>query len=64
MHGESGPLGYPRSDPYPTAAYGSSQAFVSGGIHWSPASGVHSVHGTFSQLYDGMHGESARWATR
>lgn len=57
LRGESGPLGYPRSNPYPTIGNGWSQAFAGGGIHWSPASGAHSVYGSFAQLYDSMSGE-------
>ncbi|MFW3171945.1 LGFP repeat-containing protein [Geodermatophilus sp. CPCC 206100] len=56
--GESGFLGYPTTDQYPTPNGGSTQAFQSGRIHWSPTTGAHVVNGVFSPVYDGLGGES------
>ena len=56
--GESGLLGYPVSDRYPTAQGGYTQAFAGGSIHWSPGTGAHIVRFPMKWAYDGMQGES------
>jgi uncharacterized protein with LGFP repeats len=58
MQGESGALGYPTSDRYPTAGNGFTQAFQNGRIHWSPATGARAVLSPISPVYDSVFGES------
>jgi uncharacterized protein with LGFP repeats len=58
LWGESGVLGYPVADPYPTANGGQTQAFQRGRIHWSTATGAHAVYGEISRVYDPLWGES------
>ncbi|MGY1684226.1 S8 family serine peptidase [Geodermatophilus sp. SYSU D00867] len=58
LWGESGVLGYPVSDRYPTPGNGWTQAFQFGRIHTSPASGAHAVYGDISRAYDPLWGES------
>nr|WP_246324089.1 hypothetical protein [Petropleomorpha daqingensis] len=58
LWGESGVLGYPVGDRYPTPGGGWTQAFQAGRIHWSPATGAHAVYGDISREYDRLRGES------
>ncbi|MEX5721555.1 reprolysin-like metallopeptidase [Geodermatophilus maliterrae] len=60
MWGESGVLGYPVTEPYPTVNGGTTQAFQHGRIHWSPATGGFAVQGAISRTYDARGGESGR----
>ncbi|GAB3199754.1 hypothetical protein GCM10027261_30250 [Geodermatophilus arenarius] len=56
--GESGPLGYPTGDRYPTPGNGFTQTFQNGRIHWSPATGGHAVVAPIAATYDSLTGES------
>ncbi|MGY1735222.1 S8 family serine peptidase [Geodermatophilus sp. SYSU D00684] len=58
LWGESGVLGYPVGDRYPTPGNGWTQAFQFGRIHTSPGTGAHAVYGDISRAYDPLWGES------
>ncbi|MGY1775201.1 reprolysin-like metallopeptidase [Geodermatophilus sp. SYSU D00804] len=60
LWGESGVLGYPVTEPYPTVGGGVTQAFQNGRIHWSPATGAIPVTGAVSRAYDAVGGEAGR----
>nr|WP_246324069.1 hypothetical protein [Petropleomorpha daqingensis] len=58
LMGESGALGYPTGDRYPTPNNGWTQAFQNGRIHYSPTTGAHAVLAPISGAYDALMGES------
>jgi uncharacterized protein with LGFP repeats len=58
LWGESGVLGYPVTDRYPTAGGGWTQQFQRGGIHYSPATGAHAVTAEIAAAYNPLRGES------
>ena len=57
LRGESGALGYPISDRYPTANGGWTQAFQNGRVHTSPTTGAYAVLAPVSSAYDALGGE-------